>query len=77
MEPGDVLFFHGNTVHFSDDNNSNKSRIAMLVTLNTKRGSPLSSKNIGHPYYKKQNRVFDIIKENDINLPNPDFTKNY
>jgi len=77
MEPGDVVFFHGNTVNLSDDNNSNNSRIAMLVTLNTKRSSPLPSKNIGHPYYIKHHRVFDTITEDDLNLPNPDFAMNY
>jgi ectoine hydroxylase-related dioxygenase (phytanoyl-CoA dioxygenase family) len=77
MEPGDVVFFHGNTIHLSNDNNSDKSRIAMLVTLNTKKASPLSSKNIGHPYYKKHERVYDSIVESDLNLPLPDFKKNY
>lgn len=37
MNPGDVVFFHGNTIHASEDNNSDKSRISMIVTLNTKK----------------------------------------
>jgi len=62
MEPGDVCFFHGNTIHLSDDNNSKSSRLAMLVTLNTKRASPIMGKNIyRHPYYTHQTRVFDNI----------------
>lgn len=78
MQPGDVVFFHGNTIHLSDDNNSNNSRLAMLVTLNTKKASPLPLKNIcGHPYYVEHERVHDPIVENDLNLPLPDFLKNF
>jgi len=77
MNRGDVLFFHGNTIHLSENNNSTNSRIAMIVTLNTKRGSPLKNKNIGHPYYTKHNRVIDQITQKDLDLPNPDFTKQF
>ena len=75
MKPGDVVFFHGNTIHLSEDNNSNRSRIAMIITLNTKHASPLPEKNIGHPYYKNHTRMFDPITEEDLCLPDPDFKK--
>jgi hypothetical protein len=38
--PGDVILFHGNTIHGSDDNGSPASRIALVATMNTKRNSP-------------------------------------
>jgi len=77
MEPGDVVFFHGNTVHLSDDNNSDKSRLALIVTLNTKKASPNPEKNVGHPYYSKHERVYDSIVESDLDLPLPNFQKMY
>ena len=35
-EPGDVLFFHANLLHSSDENKSNDSRRTLIVCFNTK-----------------------------------------
>jgi ectoine hydroxylase-related dioxygenase (phytanoyl-CoA dioxygenase family) len=57
MDPGDVIFFHGNTIHLSADNNSSKSRISMIATMNTKATSPLPGAKTGHPYWTPQKRM--------------------
>lgn len=43
LKAGEVAIFHGNLLHASDDNNSDKSRLALLGCYNTKRNSPVNS----------------------------------
>lgn len=77
-QPGDVILFHGNTIHGSDDNRSTMPRLAMVATMNTRRNSPDPRRNRpGHPYWSHQERVTSAITENDLALPLPDFTKRF
>jgi len=72
---GDLVIFHANTLHASDDNNSSESRLALIGTYNTKHNDPYTI-SCGHPRFKKQEKVYRKITENDIdNLP--DFELNY
>jgi ectoine hydroxylase len=48
-EPGDVLFFHANLLHSSDENKSNDSRRTLIVCFNTKSNNPY--KDSGHASY--------------------------
>lgn len=70
LNRGDVVFLHGNTIHLSGDNNSNKTRYAMIVTLNTERAGKINKdclyKN-KHPNYSYHERVYDEITEEDLN----------
>ncbi|MEZ4435623.1 MAG: phytanoyl-CoA dioxygenase family protein [bacterium] len=78
MASGDVLLFHGNTIHGSADNHSDRPRLAMIATMNTRRNSPDPAKNrSGHPYWSQQARVFDAIVEADLARPLPNFTLRY
>lgn len=71
---GDIILFHGNTLHGSGDNDSDRSRVAMIATMNTRKNSPDPALNrSGHPYYSHQSRVYDPIVETDLDLPLPDF----
>ena len=40
LNPGDTLFFHGNLLHRSDKNNSEKSRWSMISTFNRSDNKP-------------------------------------
>lgn len=66
MKKGDVLIFHGNTIHLSGPNNSLNSRLALIVTLNTKRSSPNSRNYYGHPSYSRHERVYKKISNKDL-----------
>jgi len=78
LNQGDVIFFHGNTIHGSDDNNSSFSRISMVATMNTKRNSQNPQLNSsGHPFWTHQKRIHDPITEDDLKLPLPDFNKKF
>ena len=48
-EPGDVLFFHANLLHSSDENKSSESRRTLIVCFNTKSNNPY--KDSGHASY--------------------------
>jgi ectoine hydroxylase len=48
-EPGDVLFFHANLLHSSDENKSSDSRRTLIVCFNTKSNNPY--KESGHASY--------------------------
>ena len=75
MNPGDALIFHCNTLHGSDANSSDQSRLALLGCFNTRRNDPFD-KSWSHPSYAPQKRVFDPLEIRDIiNLP--DFTVNF
>ena len=49
MEPGAALFFHSNTLHRSDDNNSDTARWGLICCYNAARNDPY--KKHGHPNY--------------------------
>lgn len=71
LNSGDGVFFHGNTIHLSDDNISLNSRLALIITLNTKRSGTINRacefKN-NHPDYKYHPRIYEKITEEDLNL---------
>ena len=75
MKSGDVIIFHGLTIHGSSDNRSNRTRFALVATMNTKKNSPIPSMNHpNHPYYTHQTRINDPIMSTDkSNLPNFSF----
>ena len=69
MEPGDMVLFHCNTLHASDDNRSNASRVALLGCYNTRHNSPYEQVH-GHPAFHHQERIREPITEADLeNLP--------
>ena len=68
----------GNTIHASDDNLSNQSRIAMIATMNTRANSPDPKMNTpGHPCYTKQRWLLTSVQPADVNLPLPNFSAKY
>ena len=75
LRSGDAIFFTGQTIHLSDDNRSNKSRIAMIATMNTRHASPdeALTRRSGHPTWSHQERCTSRITKADVKLPLPDF----
>lgn len=62
MEPGDVLFFHSNLLHRSDQNASDDPRWSMICCYNARRNDPY--KEAHHPRYTPLDRLDDgAIKE--------------
>jgi hypothetical protein len=62
MEPGDVIFFHGNLLHASDRNNSDHPRWSMICCYNYKKNDPY--KEAHHPRYTPLVKVADeMIKQ--------------
>jgi ectoine hydroxylase len=57
MEPGDVLFFHANLLHRSDQNRSENPRWAMICCYNAARNDPY--KEAHHPRYTPLSKVPD------------------
>ena len=57
MEPGDVLFFHCNTLHRSDQNKSQHPRWSMICSYNAARNDPY--KESQHPRYTPLIKVPD------------------
>lgn len=57
MEPGDVLFFHCNTLHRSDQNRSPHPRWSMICSYNAARNDPY--KESQHPRYTPLVKVPD------------------
>lgn len=72
LAAGDFVIFHCNTLHASDDNTSDKSRIALLGCYNTKRNDPYVATACGHPFYQEQTRVTERITHADLSKM-PDF----
>jgi len=77
MQPGDAIFFSGNTIHLSGDNLSPISRLAIIATMNTRGNSVDPKKNAlgyacytGHPL----ERVYDPITRADLALELPDWS---
>ncbi len=57
MDPGDVLFFHANLLHRSDQNRSDNPRWAMICCYNAARNDPY--KEAHHPRYTPLQKVPD------------------
>ena len=57
MNPGDALFFHSNTLHASDANDSDHPRWAMICCYNAASNDPY--KDSHHPRYTKLEKVDD------------------
>jgi ectoine hydroxylase len=57
MQPGDVLFFHANLLHRSDQNRSENPRWAMICCYNAARNDPY--KEAHHPRYTPLAKVPD------------------
>jgi ectoine hydroxylase len=57
MEPGDVLFFHSNTLHRSDQNRSDDPRWSMICCYNARSNDPYKESH--HPRYTPLETVPD------------------
>ena len=57
MEPGDVLYFHANTLHRSDRNNSDNPRWSMICCYNSAKNNPYKESH--HPRYTPLVKVPD------------------
>ena len=57
MDPGDVLFFHSNLLHRSDQNQSEHPRWSMICCYNAKSNDPY--KDSHHPRYTPLEKVPD------------------
>ena len=60
MEPGDVIFFHANLLHRSDQNNSDKPRWSMICCYNAKSNEPYEQSR--HPFYSP----IDVVEDDAI-----------
>jgi ectoine hydroxylase len=75
LDSGDAVIFHCNTLHGSNDNTSQDSRIALIGTYNTKHNDPYITDH-PHPNYQPQAKIYERIVESDINKL-PDFDLNF
>ena len=67
LDPGDVVFFHCNTLHRSDQNKSPLPRWSMICCYNTKHNNPYKASH--HPFYEKLEKVPDsALKEMGVKL---------
>jgi ectoine hydroxylase-related dioxygenase (phytanoyl-CoA dioxygenase family) len=57
MEPGDVLFFHANLLHRSDQNRSENPRWSMICCYNAARNDPYKESH--HPRYTPLSKLPD------------------
>jgi hypothetical protein len=57
MDPGDVLFFHSNLLHRSDQNTSNHPRWSMICCYNAAHNDPYKESH--HPRYTPLKKVPD------------------
>lgn len=57
MDPGDVLFFHCNTLHRSDQNRSDHRRWTLICCYNAARNNPYREHH--HPCYTPLDKVAD------------------
>jgi ectoine hydroxylase-related dioxygenase (phytanoyl-CoA dioxygenase family) len=69
---GDFVIFHCNTLHGSDDNSSDMSRLALLGCYNTKHNDPYIATDCGHPFYHDQTMLTDKVTRADLSRM-PDF----
>lgn len=66
LEPGDAIFFHGNTLHRSDQNTSENPRWSLICCYNTRHNDPyFESKHPGyHPLQiRDDEHVSDCLKQ--------------
>lgn len=61
MEPGDVVYFHSNTLHRSDANKSEHPRWSMICCYNSKHNNPYKESH--HPRYTPLEKVDDDMIE--------------
>ncbi len=67
MAPGDVLFFHSNTLHRSDQNKSALPRWSMICCYNTRHNNPYKASH--HPFYEKLEKLPDTaLKQMGVKL---------
>ena len=59
MAPGDAIFFHGNTLHSSDANLSDKPRWGLICCYNTRNNNPY--KDSHHPSYTPLVKLDDSV----------------
>jgi ectoine hydroxylase len=65
MQPGDVLFFHANLLHRSDQNRSENPRWSMICCYNAARNNPYKESH--HPRYTPLQKVPDAaIRETGL-----------
>jgi ectoine hydroxylase-related dioxygenase (phytanoyl-CoA dioxygenase family) len=57
MQPGDVMFFHCNLLHRSDQNRSTNPRWSLICCYNAARNNPYKESN--HPHYTPIKKVPD------------------
>jgi ectoine hydroxylase len=70
---GDAVIFHCNTLHGSDDNASDRSRLALLGCYNTKHNDPYMATPSGHPFFHEQSIVTAKVSRADLlKMPNFD-----
>jgi len=65
LASGDMVIFHCNTLHASDDNHSGQSRLALLGCYNTRHNSPYKTVH-GHPRYERHARISERITRADL-----------
>jgi len=67
MEPGDVLFFHSNLLHTSDQNKSDMRRYAMISAYNQAQNSPKNEhySALYHPLNKLPNSAIGDCQKMD------------
>lgn len=61
MEPGDVLFFHANTLHGSDPNRSSRHRTLMHCSYNAISNEPIFVEGQEHHRYRPLHKLPDSI----------------
>jgi ectoine hydroxylase-related dioxygenase (phytanoyl-CoA dioxygenase family) len=72
LEVGDFVIFHCNTLHGSDDNSSDASRLAMLGCYNTKHNDPYKPTPSYHPNFHEQTILNAKVTSADLSRM-PDF----
>jgi ectoine hydroxylase len=65
IDPGDMILFHCNTLHASDDNRSKDSRIALIGCYNTRHNSPRGVVS-AHPLFHTQQGIREPITPADM-----------
>lgn len=67
MKAGDALFFHANMLHASTPNYTDKIRVILHCTYNTKLGSPYKEEWQHHAYQPLQKLPDSTIKDGNYN----------
>lgn len=75
LSPGDCVLFHCNTLHGSDANLSDHSRLALLGCYNTRHNDPYIRTH-EHPNFVRQSLIRAPVTEADLHKL-PDFTRKY